>query len=77
MEHPALNRSGHTVVVKTIRSGGTMNAAVSTTGEIPAASGTENPAELAQSEDITSMGNGDRHIALIDFGYKNQSPRHL
>ncbi|PAD65020.1 carbamoyl phosphate synthase small subunit [Bacillus siamensis] len=67
---PLLTEVDTRAVVKTIRSGGTMNAAVSTTEEVPAASGTENPAELAQAEEITSMGDGDRHIALIDFGYK-------
>ncbi|WP_045507022.1 carbamoyl phosphate synthase small subunit [Bacillus amyloliquefaciens] len=67
---PLLTEVDTRAVVKTIRSGGTMNAAVSTTVEVPAASGTENPAELAQAKDITSMGDGERHIALIDFGFK-------
>ena len=67
---PLLTEVDTRAVVKTIRSGGTMNAAVSTTGEVPAACGTENPAELAQAEEITSMGDGERHIALIDFGFK-------
>lgn len=34
-----------------------------------------NVAEQASAQEITTEGDGNRHIALIDFGYKNQSPR--
>ncbi|MCC9021391.1 carbamoyl phosphate synthase small subunit [Bacillus nakamurai] len=68
---PLLTQVDTRAVVKKIRSGGTMNAAISTSEAPPAAlPREENPAQTAAAKDITVMGDGQQHIALIDFGCK-------
>ncbi|MGW8457599.1 carbamoyl phosphate synthase small subunit [Bacillus atrophaeus] len=68
---PLLSHVDTRAVVKKIRTKGTMSAAV-TTSKTEAVLSLQpgNVADQASAQQITTEGDGNRHIALIDFGYK-------
>lgn len=75
---PLLTHVDTRAVVKKIRANGTMGATVTASKEgAEIALQPENVAEQASAQEISTFGDGNKHIALIDFGYKSQSHHHL
>ncbi|MBV5121000.1 carbamoyl phosphate synthase small subunit [Bacillus halotolerans] len=68
---PLLSHVDTRAVAKKIRANGTMGASVTASKEAAEiALQPENVAEQASAQDISTIGEGNKHIALIDFGYK-------
>lgn len=74
---PLLTHTDTRAVVQNIRANGTMNAVLSLDeNETPPAMKQDNVIEQVTEDEVYTQGSGEEHVALIDFGFKNQLRTH-
>ncbi|MFS0782898.1 carbamoyl phosphate synthase small subunit [Bacillus sp. 1P06AnD] len=68
---PMIGHADTRAIVKRIREHGSMPACIQSGAEFPSLKlESEPPVPLVSQKEVKSYGEGDRHIVLMDFGYK-------